>query len=125
MPRATPWNRWPAQRREPIPPLVVASGDSLQPHAPPPAATAALDAPPPAAQDPLRSLPEPIFNTYNTGGYLLWFFPERRVFIDSRQDPDPLELLRDTIDAQRTGKYVALFERHGFTSRPLAKPCSA
>jgi hypothetical protein len=75
----------------------------------------------PAAQDQLRSLPEPIFNTYNTGGYLLWFFPERRVFIDSRQDPYPLQLLHDTIDAQRTGNYAALFEKHGFRSALLER----
>jgi hypothetical protein len=75
----------------------------------------------PAAQDQLRSLPEPIFNTYNTGGYLLWFFPERRVFLDSRQDPYPLELLQRTIDAQRTGEYAALFEEHGFRSAVLER----
>lgn len=70
----------------------------------------------PAALAAIRACPQPTFNTYNVGGYLLWFAPEREVFIDSRQDPYPLDLLTETIRAQQTGDYAALFERFGFRS---------
>jgi hypothetical protein len=41
----------------------------------------------------VRSCPGPLYNHYDQGGYLIWFVPERRVFIDSRQDPYPSSLL--------------------------------
>lgn len=67
----------------------------------------------------LRACPDPVFNTYNTGGYLLWFTPERKVFCDSRQDPYPLDLLQQTIRAQQTSDYRELFDRHGFRAAIL------
>lgn len=70
----------------------------------------------PSALAAVRACPGPMFNTYNTGGYLLWFIPERKVFLDSRQDPYPLELLLATLDAQRTGDYEDLFRQYGIRS---------
>lgn len=64
----------------------------------------------------VRNCPQPMFNTYNTGGYLLWFAPERKVFLDSRQDPYPIELLLQTQRAQQLGDYEELFARFGFRS---------
>lgn len=64
----------------------------------------------------LRVCPQPLFNTYNTGGYLLWFTPERSVFVDSRQDPYPIDFLRDVCAVQRSGDYRELFELHGIRS---------
>jgi hypothetical protein len=41
----------------------------------------------------VRACPGPLYNHYNEGGYLIWLVPERKVFIDNRQDPFPLPLL--------------------------------
>jgi hypothetical protein len=56
---------------------------------------------------------DPIYNTYQEGGVLLWFVPSRRVFIDNRQDPYPLEFLRDNHRLEFDGDYRALFARYG------------
>lgn len=60
----------------------------------------------------LRTCGAPLYNRYNEGGYLIWFVPEVPVFIDSRQDPYPAELLTAHIEAERTGDPTALFARH-------------
>jgi hypothetical protein len=41
----------------------------------------------------VRACPDALYNHYNEGGYLMWFVPERKVFIDSRQDPYSLPFL--------------------------------
>jgi hypothetical protein len=41
----------------------------------------------------VRACPDSLYNHYNEGGYLVWFVPERKVFIDSRQDPYSLPFL--------------------------------
>lgn len=41
----------------------------------------------------VRACPGPLYNHYNEGGYLIWFAPEKKVFIDNRQDPYPLPFL--------------------------------
>jgi hypothetical protein len=68
------------------------------------------------AQAAIRACPQPMFNTYNTGGYLLWFFPQQPVFVDSRQDPYPIDLLTDLVETQQTGDYKPLFREYGFRS---------
>jgi hypothetical protein len=60
-----------------------------------------------------------MFNTYNTGGFLLWFAPERKVFVDSRQDPYPLEFLLEVVRVQRTGDHRELFERYGIRAAAM------
>jgi hypothetical protein len=67
---------------------------------------------PPAAVTAIRACPGPLYNRYNEGGYLIWFVPEVPVFIDSRQDPYPAELLTAHIEAERTGDVDALFARY-------------
>jgi hypothetical protein len=57
-----------------------------------------------------------LFNTYDTGGYLIWFSPKTRVFIDSRQDPYPIKLLQETIEVQRGGEFAEFFSGFGFTT---------
>ena len=37
---------------------------------------------------------DPIYNSYDDGGFLIWFLPHRKVFLDSRQDPYPVELIQ-------------------------------
>ncbi len=48
---------------------------------------------PEAALAALRACPERLYNHYDEGGYLVWLLPERKVFVDSRQDPYPLPFL--------------------------------
>jgi hypothetical protein len=67
-----------------------------------------------AAIQAVRDCPGPLYNSYNNGGFLIWWVPERPVFIDNRQDPFPLSLIM----AQRsveTGErsYDDLFARYG------------
>jgi hypothetical protein len=45
----------------------------------------------------VRACPGPLYNHYNEGGYLIWLAPERKVFIDNRQDPFPLALLLEHV----------------------------
>jgi hypothetical protein len=66
----------------------------------------------PAAAAAIRACPGPLYNRYNEGGYLIWFVPEVPVFVDSRQDPYPAELLTAHATAERTGDATALFARH-------------
>ena len=57
----------------------------------------------------IDSCPERLYNRYDDGGYLIWFMPQRKVFMDSRQDPFPKELVRAHIEAETSGEYDALF----------------
>ena len=50
-----------------------------------------------------------LYNTYDTGGPLIWLVPERPVFIDNRQDPYPAELLFQAVIAEQQGEYRELF----------------
>ena len=60
----------------------------------------------------LDSCPEHIYNRYDEGGYLIWFLPTRKVFIDSRQDPYPSALVREHLHTEMSGDYTSLFARH-------------
>lgn len=60
----------------------------------------------------LRACPGPIYNRYNDGGYLIWFAPERPVFIDSRQDPYPLAFVLDAVGNDYRGTPRDLLARH-------------
>jgi hypothetical protein len=77
------------------------------------------------ALEALSTCPDPIFNQYGDGGYLLWFAPHRRVFIDSRQDPYPAELLVASRQADLAGVYRDVFQRYAIrcafvpTSSPM------
>jgi hypothetical protein len=65
-----------------------------------------------------------LYNRYDEGGFLIWFLRDRKVFIDSRQDPFPPELVRAHIDLERTGEYSALFARYdiGCALTPSTSP---
>jgi hypothetical protein len=67
---------------------------------------------PPGVIAAVRSCPDSIYNRYDEGGFLIWFVPERKVFIDSRQDPYPAELVREHIRVETTGDYTDLFARY-------------
>jgi len=78
----------------------------------------------PGAIAAIRSCPGPLYNTYNDGGALMWFVPERLVFVDSRNDPYPLDLLLRAVIAEQRGEYRALFQEYGVACAlvPVAKP---
>jgi len=70
----------------------------------------------------------PLYNQYDEGGYLIWFVPDKPVFMDNRTDPYPLALTRSQLDVQwGATPYRPLFERWGIrcaflpmTSRTVA-----
>jgi hypothetical protein len=55
----------------------------------------------------------PMYNTYAQGGILLWFLPDKPVFIDNRQDPYPDDLLATNRALEISGDYRSAFERYG------------
>jgi hypothetical protein len=67
---------------------------------------------PDAAIAAIASCPERLYNRYDEGGYLIWFLPNRKVFLDSRQDPYPPALIHEQILAEASGDYEPLFDRY-------------
>jgi hypothetical protein len=61
----------------------------------------------------VRACPAPIYNTYGSGGFLLWFVPQKLVFLDNRQDPYPVSLVQDFIAVESGRSYRPLFARYG------------
>jgi hypothetical protein len=47
--------------------------------------------------------PANLYNRYDDGGYFVWFTPGQRVFLDGRQDPYPVDLIRDHLVEERRG----------------------
>jgi hypothetical protein len=79
---------------------------------------------PPGALAAVGACPGPLYNRYNEGGYLIWFAPATKVFIDSRQDPYPLDFVLDAVGNEARGTYQEMFARHGVRCAllPLASP---
>jgi hypothetical protein len=70
----------------------------------------------PGALAALRACPGPLYNHYDDGGFLIWFAPERAVFVDSRQDPYPLALLQEHLEIERGERSVQpALARYGIT----------
>jgi len=59
-----------------------------------------------------RACEGPLYNHYDDGGVLIWFLPEKPVFVDGRQDPYPLPFLLE-FAAVEAGQapYRPLFDR--------------
>jgi hypothetical protein len=74
----------------------------------------------PAAATAIATCPEPLYNGYNVGGYLIWFVRGKRVFIDGRHDPYPPELVVEDGKVERGGDHRPLFERHGIRCAALS-----
>ena len=53
-----------------------------------------------------------LYNRYDEGGYLIWFMQDRKVFMDSRQDPFPEDLVMEHIRVEESGDYRAMFDRY-------------
>jgi hypothetical protein len=69
---------------------------------------------PPAALVALRRCPDNLYNRYDEGGYLIWFAPDRKVFLDGRQDPFSPDLVLEHVQMEtRGGAYESVFARHG------------
>lgn len=61
----------------------------------------------------LRQCPDNLYNRYDEGGYLLWFAPDRRVFMDGRQDPFPPALVLEHIEMETGSRdFREVFSRH-------------
>jgi hypothetical protein len=82
----------------------------------------------PAAVAAVRACPGPLYNRYNEGGQLIWAVPERRVFVDSRQDPYPLPFLLEAIAVEHGERpYRPVFDRWGIRCAflPAGSPLAA
>jgi hypothetical protein len=75
----------------------------------------------------IHSCPGRLYNRYDEGGYLIWFMKDRKVFIDNRQDPFPIELVLAHIEVERSGDYRELFDRYeiGCSLTQVGSPLSA
>ena len=62
--------------------------------------------------DALQRCPEHLYNRYDEGGYLIWFAPEHRVFLDNRQDPYPTVLIKDQLRIEQSGDYETTFQQY-------------
>jgi hypothetical protein len=75
----------------------------------------------------IRDCRGPLFNTFASGGTLLWFARDRQVFVDGRVEVYPLELLQQSRRADLDGDYETLFEEHDIrcavvpTGSPMAE----
>jgi hypothetical protein len=67
----------------------------------------------PAAVAAIRACPEKLYNGLYEGGLMIWFVPERRVFIDGRVDVYPLALSLRARQADLEGEYRDLFADYG------------
>jgi hypothetical protein len=53
-----------------------------------------------------------LYNRYDEGGYLIWFAPGQKVFLDGRQDPYPPSLIYEQKVVEATGVFERLFARY-------------
>jgi hypothetical protein len=73
----------------------------------------------------IGSCPGNLYNRYDEGGYLLWFVPSRKVFMDGRQDPFASELVLEHIRMETVGGDTdRVFARHdiGCAYLPASSP---
>jgi hypothetical protein len=80
-----------------------------------------------AARSAIRTCRKPMFNTYGEGGPLIWFVPEQKVFVDSRQDPYPVSLIQEAVAVEQRGEYRETFVRRGINCAvlPPGSPAAA
>ena len=77
--------------------------------APPPADWAPVSREAAAA---IRGCPGPIYNHFDVGGFIIWFVPEQKVFLDSRQNPYPDQLMLAQREATDTVALRELLEQY-------------
>ena len=67
-----------------------------------------------------------LYNRFDDGGYLIWFVPDRKVFVDSRFDPYDQQFLQEHFRVETSGAYHDLFQRYAIhcaflpTTSPVA-----
>jgi hypothetical protein len=78
----------------------------------------------PGAVAAVRACEGRLYNTYDSGGPLIWLVPERPVFVDNRQDPYPADLLFRAVIAEQRGEYRELFQTYdiGCALVPIKQP---
>jgi hypothetical protein len=78
----------------------------------------------PGAVAAVRGCDGRLYNTYDSGGPLIWLVPERPVFVDNRQDPYPADLLFRAVIAEQRGEYRELFQTYdiGCALVPIKQP---
>jgi len=75
----------------------------------------------------IRDCRGPLFNTFASGGTLLWFARDRQVFVDGRVEVYPTDFLQRSRNADLDGTYEALFRDHDIrcavvpTGSPMAE----
>jgi hypothetical protein len=69
----------------------------------------------PPALAALRACPGRLYNHYDDGGYLIWFAPERPVYLDSRQDPYPHDFVATATREERRGLDAQSLAARGIT----------
>ena len=67
---------------------------------------------PPASVQALEACRGNVYNRFDEGGYLIWFAPSRRVFIDSRYLPYTDDFIKEHVRIERTGDPDAAFRRY-------------
>ncbi len=61
----------------------------------------------------VRACPGPLYNQYDEGGMLIWFAPEKPVFIDGRWDPYPPSFVQQDFAIESGAPYRPVFDRYG------------
>jgi hypothetical protein len=67
---------------------------------------------PEASLTALRACRGNLYNRYDEGGYLIWFAPDHKVFLDGRQDPYPVDLVKEQVRVEHTGDFESVFQRY-------------
>jgi hypothetical protein len=67
----------------------------------------------PGAVAAASACPAQLFGRYNDGGPLIWFVPDKRVFSDTRHDPYPRAITRESSSIEHGGPYRETFARYG------------
>jgi len=67
---------------------------------------------PAASVQALGSCSGNLYNRFDEGGYLIWFAPQRRVFIDSRYLPYTDDFIKEHVRIEQSGDAGAAFRRY-------------
>ena len=82
----------------------------------------------PAIRDALAACRPPLVNTYSGGGPIIWFVPGQPVFVDSRQDPYPTDLVQAAMTLEEQGdaaRFLALYPANCAALPPSSPAVSA
>jgi hypothetical protein len=66
----------------------------------------------PAIRNALAGCQPPLVNTYSGGGPIIWFVPGQPVFVDSRQDPYPIDLVQAAMTLEEQGDVSRFLARY-------------